>query len=42
MVVSPIAGVLSAKFGSRPFLAAGLTLQAAALAWIAPDRDDTT
>jgi MFS family permease len=35
MVVSPLAGVLSARYGSRPFLAAGLALQAIALAWIA-------
>jgi len=42
MVVSPLAGVLSARFGSRPFLAAGLTLQAAALAWIAATATTTT
>ena len=42
MVVSPIAGVLSAKFGSRPFLVAGLALQAAALAWIALTATTTT
>ena len=42
MVVSPIAGVLSAKYGSRPFLVAGLALQAAALAWIALTATTTT
>jgi nitrate/nitrite transporter NarK len=33
--VAPIAGILSDKLGSRPPMAAGLALQAAALAWIA-------
>jgi EmrB/QacA subfamily drug resistance transporter len=42
MVVSPIAGVLSAKYGSRPFLVAGLALQATALAWIALTATTTT
>ena len=42
MIVSPIAGVLSARFGSRPFLVAGLALQAAALAWIALTATTTT
>ncbi|MGD0979913.1 MAG: MFS transporter [Solirubrobacteraceae bacterium] len=35
MVVAPIAGVLSARWGSRPFLAAGLASQALALALLA-------
>ncbi|HEX2016770.1 MAG TPA: DHA2 family efflux MFS transporter permease subunit, partial [Solirubrobacteraceae bacterium] len=35
MLVAPIAGVLSERLGSRPFMVAGLTLQGAALAWIA-------
>ena len=35
MVVAPIAGVLSERVGPRPFMIAGLTLQAAALAWLA-------
>jgi EmrB/QacA subfamily drug resistance transporter len=35
MVTAPIAGVLSARYGSRPFMAAGLAAQAAGLAWIA-------
>ncbi len=35
MVVSPIAGFLSERYGSRPFMAAGLGLQAVALGWIA-------
>jgi EmrB/QacA subfamily drug resistance transporter len=34
MLVAPIAGALGARFGTRPFLVAGLALQAAALAWI--------
>jgi EmrB/QacA subfamily drug resistance transporter len=42
MVVSPLAGVLSARYGSRPFLAAGLALQAAALGWIAMVATTTT
>ena len=40
MVVSPLAGVLSARYGSRPFLAAGLALQAAALGVDRADRHD--
>jgi EmrB/QacA subfamily drug resistance transporter len=35
MLVSPLAGVFSERFGSRQFMIAGLSLQAAALAWIA-------
>jgi EmrB/QacA subfamily drug resistance transporter len=35
MLVAPIAGALSDRVGGRPFLAAGLALQAAGLAWIA-------
>jgi len=35
MVVAPIAGALSDRIGGRPFLAGGLALQAAGLAWIA-------
>jgi MFS family permease len=35
MVVSPVAGVLAARFGSRPFIFAGLALQAGALAALA-------
>jgi EmrB/QacA subfamily drug resistance transporter len=35
MVVAPLAGIFSERFGSRPFMFAGLTLQAGALAWIA-------
>jgi EmrB/QacA subfamily drug resistance transporter len=35
MVVSPLAGIFSERFGSRLFMAAGLALQAAALGWIA-------
>src|ERR671938_2045429 len=33
--VAPIAGLLSDRIGSRPLMAAGLTLQAIAVAWIA-------
>ncbi len=35
MVVAPLAGVFSERFGSRPFMVAGLGLQAIALAWLA-------
>jgi EmrB/QacA subfamily drug resistance transporter len=35
MVVAPVAGVLSERFGSRWFMVAGLALQALALAWMA-------
>ena len=33
--VAPVAGILSDRIGSRPLMAAGLALQAAALTWIA-------
>ncbi len=35
MLVAPLAGVFSERLGSRPFMVAGLSLQAGALAWIA-------
>jgi EmrB/QacA subfamily drug resistance transporter len=35
MIVAPIAGVLSDRIGSRPLMAAGLALQAIAIAWLA-------
>ncbi len=35
MVTAPIAGGLADRFGSRPFMALGLALQAAGLAWLA-------
>jgi EmrB/QacA subfamily drug resistance transporter len=35
MVVAPFAGVFSERFGSRPFMAGGLALQAGGLAWMA-------
>jgi EmrB/QacA subfamily drug resistance transporter len=35
MVVSPLAGVFSERYGSRLFMVAGLTLQAIALGWLA-------
>jgi EmrB/QacA subfamily drug resistance transporter len=42
MLVSPLAGVFAARNGSRPFIAAGLGLQGAALAWIAATATTTT
>ena len=35
MVASPIAGQLAERYGNRPFMAGGLFLQAAGLAWMA-------
>jgi EmrB/QacA subfamily drug resistance transporter len=35
MVVAPLAGYFSERYGSRPFLVAGLALQAIALGWMA-------
>ncbi len=35
MVVSPLAGFFSERYGSRPFMVAGLALQAIALGWLA-------
>jgi EmrB/QacA subfamily drug resistance transporter len=35
MIVAPIAGLLSDRVGSRPLMAAGLFLQAAAIMWLA-------
>jgi EmrB/QacA subfamily drug resistance transporter len=35
MVVAPLAGVFSERYGSRPFMVAGLGLQALALGWLA-------
>jgi EmrB/QacA subfamily drug resistance transporter len=35
MVTAPLAGYFSERYGSRPFLVAGLGLQAVALGWIA-------
>jgi len=35
MIVAPIAGVFSERLGSRPFMFAGLSLQAGGLAWLA-------
>jgi EmrB/QacA subfamily drug resistance transporter len=35
MVAAPLAGVFSERFGSRPFMFAGLSLQAVALGWLA-------
>ncbi|MGI9185191.1 MAG: DHA2 family efflux MFS transporter permease subunit [Solirubrobacteraceae bacterium] len=39
MVVSPLAGFFSERFGSRLFMAAGLGLQAVALGWLATLAD---
>jgi EmrB/QacA subfamily drug resistance transporter len=35
MIVAPIAGTLADRFGNRPFMVLGLTLQAIGLAWVA-------
>src|SRR6202042_1307560 len=35
MVVAPLAGFFSERYGSRPFMVAGLALQAVALGWLA-------
>jgi EmrB/QacA subfamily drug resistance transporter len=35
MITAPLAGIYSQRFGSRPFMLAGLTLQGGALAWLA-------
>jgi EmrB/QacA subfamily drug resistance transporter len=37
MVVAPLAGVFSARLGSRRFMVAGLLLQAGGLAWLASE-----
>ncbi|MGA2470699.1 MAG: DHA2 family efflux MFS transporter permease subunit [Solirubrobacteraceae bacterium] len=42
MVVSPFAGIFSARYGSRRFIVAGLALQSVALAWIALTATTTT
>jgi MFS family permease len=35
VIVSPIAGVLAERYGNRPFMVLGLTLQAVGLGWVA-------
>jgi MFS family permease len=35
ITIAPIAGTLSDKFGERPFMVAGLAMQAAGMAWMA-------
>jgi EmrB/QacA subfamily drug resistance transporter len=35
MVIAPLAGALSERYGNRPFMAAGLALQTIGLGWIA-------
>ena len=42
MIVAPIAGALSDKVGTRPLMFAGMSLQAAALAWLALILEPTT
>jgi MFS family permease len=42
MVVAPIAGALSDRFGGQRFMAVGLSLQAAGLLWIAAVSTPTT
>jgi EmrB/QacA subfamily drug resistance transporter len=41
MIVAPIAGILSERYGARNFMAAGLALQASALAWFAATTSTT-
>jgi MFS family permease len=41
MVVAPLAGIFSERLGSRPFMVAGLGLQAIALAWLALEASAT-
>ena len=41
LIVSPIAGIMSERIGSRSFMAAGLALQAGALAWFAATASTT-
>ena len=42
MVVAPLAGVFSEKFGPRWFMVAGVSLQAIALGWLATEVSTTT
>jgi EmrB/QacA subfamily drug resistance transporter len=42
MLVAPLAGLYSDRIGSRPLMVAGLSLQAAAIAWIATVVDVST
>jgi EmrB/QacA subfamily drug resistance transporter len=37
MVIAPLAGIFSERFGARWFMVAGLTLQAVALGWLASE-----
>ena len=41
MVVSPLAGFFSERYGSRLFMVAGLALQAIALGWLATEASVT-
>jgi EmrB/QacA subfamily drug resistance transporter len=42
MIVAPIAGILGQRYGTRPLMVAGLTLQAIGLGWIAIVSDPGT
>lgn len=42
MVVAPIAGALADKIGNRPFMVAGLVMQAIGLGWLAEVADAGT
>ena len=42
MLVAPLAGLLSDRIGSRPLMAAGLALQAGAIAWLGVISEPTT
>jgi EmrB/QacA subfamily drug resistance transporter len=41
MVVAPLAGIFSERFGPRPFMVAGVSLQAIALGWLASEASTT-
>ncbi len=41
MVTAPLAGFFSERYGSRPFMVAGMSLQAIALAWLASEASVT-
>jgi EmrB/QacA subfamily drug resistance transporter len=42
MFVAPLAGIFSERYGSRPFMVAGLSLQAIALGWLAATASTST
>jgi EmrB/QacA subfamily drug resistance transporter len=41
LVVAPLAGIFSERLGSRPFMVAGMTLQAVAVGWLASETSTT-